>query len=95
MVCEEELYAGRWVNRYWTSTGKIEPKVHLQGQSETRAGLPNRRISAWNRGPESCGKLEVDWGQVVTMSGSQLLQNGIPVRLDENLSSELLVIEQR
>jgi hypothetical protein len=34
-------------------------------------------------------------GQVVEMSGSQLLQNGVPVRLDENLTSELLVIEQR
>ena len=34
-------------------------------------------------------------GQVVEMPGSQLLQNGIPVRLDENLSSELLVIEQK
>jgi len=31
----------------------------------------------------------------VEMPGSQLLQNGIPVRLDENLSSELLVIEQK
>jgi len=34
-------------------------------------------------------------GQVVELSGSQLLQNGIPVRLDEYLTSELLVIEQR
>jgi hypothetical protein len=34
-------------------------------------------------------------GQVVEMSGSQLLQNRIPVRLDENVSSELLVIEQK
>jgi hypothetical protein len=33
--------------------------------------------------------------QVVEISGSQLLENGIPVRLDENLSSELLVIEAK
>ncbi len=29
------------------------------------------------------------------MSGAQLLQNGIPVRLDENLTSELLVIDKK
>jgi len=31
----------------------------------------------------------------VELSGAQLLQNGIPVRLDDNLTSELLVIEQK
>ena len=41
MVCDEELFAGRWVNRYWTSTGQIKPEIHLQGQREARAGLPN------------------------------------------------------
>lgn len=40
MVCDEELYAGRWVNRYWTSTGQIKPEFHLTGQSERRAALP-------------------------------------------------------
>ena len=37
MVCDEELYAGRWVNRYWTATGQIKPEVRLEGQSEARA----------------------------------------------------------
>ncbi len=49
MVCDEEFYAGRWVNRYWTSTGQIKPEVHLQGQSETRSGLP---IDAFQLGIE-------------------------------------------
>jgi len=49
MVCDEELYAGRWVNRYWTSTGQIKPEVHLQGQSEKRAGSP---IDAFQLGIE-------------------------------------------
>ena len=40
MVCDEELYNGRWVNRYWTSTGQINPDVHLESQSQARAGLP-------------------------------------------------------
>ena len=40
MVCDEELYRGRWVNRYWTSTRQIMPDVHLAGQSQARAGLP-------------------------------------------------------
>jgi hypothetical protein len=34
-------------------------------------------------------------GDTVELSGAQLLQNGIPVRLDDNLTSELLVIEQK
>ncbi len=49
MVCDEELYAGRWVNRYWTATGQIKPEVHLEGQSEARAGLP---IDAFQLGIE-------------------------------------------
>ncbi len=40
MVCDEELYNGRWVNRYWTATGQIKPDMHLEGQSATRSGLP-------------------------------------------------------
>src|ERR1700678_1243159 len=39
MVCDEELYNGRWVNRYWTATGQIKPDFHLEGQSQNRAGL--------------------------------------------------------
>ncbi len=40
VICDEELYNGRWVNRYWTSTGQIKPDVHLEGKSQRRAGLP-------------------------------------------------------
>jgi alpha-galactosidase len=40
MVCDEELYNGRWVNRYWTSTGQIKPDFHLEHQSAQRSGLP-------------------------------------------------------
>ncbi|MBZ5596675.1 MAG: alpha-galactosidase [Acidobacteriia bacterium] len=40
MLCDEELYNGRWVNRYWTSTGQIKPDFHMEGQSQARAGLP-------------------------------------------------------
>ena len=40
MLCDEELYHGRWVNRYWTSTGQIKAEFHMQGQSEARSGLP-------------------------------------------------------
>ena len=34
-------------------------------------------------------------GESADLSGAQLLQSGIPVRLDDNLTSELLVIEQK
>ncbi len=40
MVCDEELFQGRWVNRYWTSSGQIKPDVHLEGQSQQRQGEP-------------------------------------------------------
>jgi alpha-galactosidase len=40
MVCDEQLYAGRWVNRYWTATGQIMPETHLEGQNQERAGRP-------------------------------------------------------
>jgi alpha-galactosidase len=49
MVCDEEFYSGRWVNRYWTSTGQIKPDVQLEGQSRDRAGLP---IDAFQLGIE-------------------------------------------
>jgi alpha-galactosidase len=39
MVCEEELSAGRWINRYWTSSGQIKPDVQMGGQGERRSGL--------------------------------------------------------
>ena len=39
MICDEELYNGRWVNRYWTATGQIKPEMHLEGQSAARSGL--------------------------------------------------------
>ena len=34
-------------------------------------------------------------GADVEMSGVQLLQNGVPVRLDDNLTAELLIIDQK
>ena len=39
-ICDEELWMGRWVNRYWISTGIIEPEFHLQGQEQRRQSLP-------------------------------------------------------
>jgi alpha-galactosidase len=40
MLCDEELYAGRWVNRYWDSTGQIKAGFQMEGQSQARSGLP-------------------------------------------------------
>ena len=39
-ICDEALWMGRWVNRYWISTGIIEPEFHLQGQEARREALP-------------------------------------------------------
>jgi hypothetical protein len=35
-----------------------------------------------------------NFGQSVEMTGAQLLQNGIPVRVEDNLTSELILMEQ-
>lgn len=40
MLCDEELYSGRWVNRYWTSTAQIKADFHMEGQSQARSSLP-------------------------------------------------------
>src|ERR1019366_5193841 len=37
-VCDEVLWKGRWVNRYWLSTGFIEPEVHLGSAQERLQG---------------------------------------------------------
>jgi alpha-galactosidase len=39
-ICDEALWMGRWVNRYWISTGIIEPEFHLEGQEQRRESLP-------------------------------------------------------
>ena len=39
-VCDEVLWKGRWVNRYWLSTGFIEPEFHYVSAQEHREGLP-------------------------------------------------------
>jgi alpha-galactosidase len=39
-VCDEVLWKARWVNRYWLSTGFIEPEFHYGLAQEHREGLP-------------------------------------------------------
>ena len=55
MVCDEELYNGRWVNRYWTATGQIKPDMHLEGQSAKRSGLAEDAFSLSIEGQNLAG----------------------------------------
>ena len=101
MVCDEELYAGRWANRYWTSTGQIKPEVHLQGQSETRSGLP---IDAFQLGIEG-QNLAGSWkwigveqkhltnpdGQLVTIE-LQSTARPITVKLNTEMHGESIMV---
>jgi alpha-galactosidase len=32
VVCDEALIGGRWVNRYWLSTGMVKPEFHLASE---------------------------------------------------------------
>src|SRR5215218_7069526 len=36
-VCDEELYKGHWVNRYWTSTGQIKPENQMERREDDAA----------------------------------------------------------
>jgi alpha-galactosidase len=55
MVCDEELYNGRWVNRYWTATGQIKPDMHLEGQAAERSGLPEDAFTLGIEGQNFAG----------------------------------------
>jgi alpha-galactosidase len=39
-ICDEELRNGRWVNRFWGSTGQIVPDIHLDGESSQNNSFP-------------------------------------------------------
>ena len=39
-VCDEELRQGRWVGRYWGSSGQIIPEVHLEGSRRSQDMMP-------------------------------------------------------
>ena len=43
-ICDEALWMGRWVNRYWISTGIIEPEFHLRDKK--RGGRPCRSMDS-------------------------------------------------
>ena len=55
MVCDEELYNGRWVNRYWTATGQIKPDMHLEGQGSARSGLAEDAFQLGIEGQDLAG----------------------------------------
>lgn len=39
-VCDEELRNGRWLSRYWMSSGQIKPEFHLESERQAMNGLP-------------------------------------------------------
>ena len=39
-VCDEELRQGRWVGRYWGSSGQIIPEMHLEGGRRSQDMMP-------------------------------------------------------
>src|SRR5260370_42008450 len=39
-VCDEELRDGRWLSRYWLSTGQIKPEFHLEEERRMMDMLP-------------------------------------------------------
>jgi hypothetical protein len=83
-----------WVVLEYGAPDKTKEVVGLFRTSET--GNPVYRFEP--RGIDFSKNYGVHFenaGEIVEMSGAQLLQNGVPVRLDDSLTSELLVIEQK
>src|SRR5438093_3273427 len=39
-VTDEVLRKGRWINRYWLSTGLIKPEYHLEQENSVMESLP-------------------------------------------------------
>ena len=39
-VTDEALRKGRWINRYWLSTGLIKPEYHLEQENSVMESLP-------------------------------------------------------
>ncbi len=77
-ICDEALWKGRWVTRYWLSTGFIEPEFHLASEEKQREGLP---IDAF--------RLEVDhqdlsgtWGWVKAEKSEVHNPDGLLVTLE-------------
>jgi hypothetical protein len=54
-VCDEALRSGRWVNRYWLSTGMIKPEFHLERERRLFEGLPVDAFQLWLEGQDLSG----------------------------------------
>jgi hypothetical protein len=83
-----------WVVLEYAAPDKSKEVVGLFRTSQT--GNPVYRYEP--RGIDFSKNYSVHFqssGESADLSGAQLLQSGIPVRLDDNLTSELLVIEQK
>ena len=78
-----------WVVLEYAAPGRTKEVVGLFRTSQSGDSVYRVEL----RGLDFSGNYNIHFensGQVVEMSGSQLLQNGVPVRPDENLTSELL-----
>jgi alpha-galactosidase len=54
-VCDEVLWRGRWVNRYWLSTGMIEPEFHYVSTLDRRETLPTDGFQLAMEGKDLAG----------------------------------------
>ncbi len=54
-VCDEVMWKGRWVNRYWVSTGLIEPEFHYLSALGHQEDLPIDGFQLAMEGQELAG----------------------------------------
>jgi len=67
-VCDEALWMGRWVNRYWLSTGMIEPELHLRTAGRAAQSFADQRFPTRSGRPGTLGNLALGQGREVRSS---------------------------
>lgn len=54
-VCDEVLRNGRWLNRYWLSTGMVKPDFHLSREVRSFDGAPQDAFELFMEGQDLAG----------------------------------------
>jgi alpha-galactosidase len=73
-VCDETLRKGRWVSRYWLSTGMIKPESHLEEERPVMETLPADAFELSVEGEDLAGSWRwIKAGQLKSQSPDGLL----------------------
>jgi hypothetical protein len=91
LVCTAAMTAAaaRPGGKYWAASIQPQPFPEIRFTS----GLTTCDEVLWKG--RTYNVTFLNSGRTITIPGDQLLQNGVPVRLEENLTSELLIFHAK